>query len=148
MNEPYEDRIKTIARMLDDTLEQAAGKNVPCAGESLGIKLPADECTIFDVDAMNRDHALLLMGSRAVVVRKKSDGPITDRVRFLAPEAFRLLFANRFEGKVTWANAWLSHPRRQAYAGVEFFPDPDGAKSTPGCLDGLRRVSEPFAWCV
>src|SRR5689334_13080143 len=102
MNEPYEDICESIARMTDGTLEQPPGRNARAAGEASGIKMPPD-CTTFDVDAMNLDHALLLMGSRAVVVRERSDGPITDRVRFLAPEAFRLLFANKFEGKVTWA---------------------------------------------
>lgn len=138
MNESYEDIYETIARMFDRPLEQAGDRNALNAAEVSGIKLPPYECTTFDLDAMNRDHALLLMGSRAVVVRERSDGPITDRVRFLAPEAFRLLFANRFEGKVTWANAWLSHPGRRTYAGVEFFPNPDGAKSTPGYLNLWR----------
>jgi hypothetical protein len=96
------------------------------------------ETTVFDVDAINRDYALLLMGSRAVVVRERSDGPITDRVRFLTPEAFRLLYANKFEGKATWANLWFSHPRRRTYAGVEFFPNPDGAKGAPGYLNLYR----------
>src|SRR3954452_25624498 len=135
MNEPFEEIYETIARIFDGTREQAAGRNARDAGGSSGIKLPPDECTTFDVDAMNLNHALLLMGSRAVVVREMPDGPVTDRVRFLAPEAFRLLFANKFEGKLTWANAWLSHPRRRTYAGVEFFPNSDGAKSTPGYLN-------------
>jgi len=138
MSTQYEDRNEAIARMVDSTLEQAAGKNARYAGYALGAPPPRYECGTFDVDAMNRDHALLLMGSRAVVVRERLDGPITDRVRFVAPEAFRLLFANKFEGKNTWANAWLSHPRRRTYAGVEFFPNPDGAESTRGYLNLWR----------
>jgi hypothetical protein len=72
------------------------------------------------------------------VVRERPDGPITDRIRFLAPEAFRLLYANKFEGKTTWANLWFAHPRRRTYAGVEFFPNPDGAKNNPGYLNLWR----------
>jgi Family of unknown function (DUF5906) len=99
---------------------------------------PPDEASAFDVEAINRDHALLLMGSRAVVVRERPDGPITDRIRFLAPEAFRLVNSNRLVGKVPLGNFWLSHPRRRTYAGVEFFPNPDGAKGTYGYLNLWR----------
>lgn len=102
------------------------------------------ESGIFDVDAMNRIYALLLMGSQAVVVMERPDGPVKDRVRLIRLDAFKALFANRHTEvvgaarKVTWAQAWLSHPRRREYNGIEFFPNPDGAKSTSGYLNLWR----------
>jgi hypothetical protein len=53
------------------------------------------EPEIFDVDTINRAHALLIMGSQAVVVMERPDGPVKDRVRFLKLDAFKALFANR-----------------------------------------------------
>ena len=98
----------------------------------------------FDVNAMNRVYALLLMGSQAVIVMECPDGPVKDRVRLLRLDAFKALFANRHievvgaARKVTWAHAWLSHTHRREYKGIEFFPNPDGAKSTPGYLNFWR----------
>src|SRR4051794_7019621 len=122
----------------DDPFESIAQaiEGGPPAAQSPAPSL--DEASAFDVEAINRDHALLLMGSRAVVVRERSDGPITDRIRFLAPEAFRLVNSNRLVGKIPLGNFWLSHPRRRTYAGVEFFPNPDGAKGTSAYLNLWR----------
>ena len=56
-------------------------------------------------------------------------------------------FANSFteiegsDGKirpVTWAKAWHSHPDRRQYAGVEFWPNPDGAAGMPNYLNFWR----------
>jgi hypothetical protein len=102
------------------------------------------EPEIFDVDTINRAHALLIMGSQAVVVMERPDGPVKDRVRFIKLDAFKALFANRHTEvlgaarKLTWAQAWLSHPRRREYKGIEFFPNPDGAKGVPGYLNLWR----------
>src|SRR5581483_5008588 len=101
----------------------------------------------FDVEAINRDYALVLWGRGAVVVKEQPDGPIEDRVRVLSIEAFDHWFANRFteivasDGKIktmTWSRAWRSDRRRRQYAGIEFFPNPDGAEGTPGYLNLWR----------
>jgi Family of unknown function (DUF5906) len=109
----------------------------------------------FDVEGYNRDHALVLMGSKAIVVKENSGGPVDDRHRVLTVEAFRTYYANRFaetrdaDGKVktvTHARAWLDHPDRRQYAGIEFFPNPDGAANTPGYLNlwkGFTVAAKP-----
>ena len=101
----------------------------------------------FSARRMSETYALVLMGSKGVVIREQNDGPIEDRLKVLAPEAFRLWYANRFttirdkDGKekvVTWATAWLNSRERRQYKGIEFFPNPDGAPGTEGYLNLWR----------
>ncbi len=68
------------------TAPEATRRYVPASPRAWG----------FDVDDINRNHALVLMGSRAVVVKERPDGPIEDRVRFLSLEAFYAWFGNCF----------------------------------------------------
>jgi hypothetical protein len=98
----------------------------------------------FDVDEINREFSLVLMGSKPLIFRAQPMAPIDDQHRILGLPAFQAWFSNRFteqrspEGKavvVTWAKAWMTHPRRRQYAGVEFFPNPDGAPGMPGYLN-------------
>jgi hypothetical protein len=101
----------------------------------------------FSVEDLNRDYALVILGGKAVVVHEQSAGPIEERARVLSIEAFNAWFANRptetvsSDGKVKvvpWSRAWLTHRNRRQYAGVEFFPNPDGAEGTPGYLNFWR----------
>ena len=101
----------------------------------------------FDVEEINRSYALAIWGGKAVVVNEQPAGPINDRVRVMSVESMNSWFANRYteivgsDGKVrpvTWAKAWHSHRDRRQYAGVEFFPNPDGAPSTPNYLNFWR----------
>jgi hypothetical protein len=98
----------------------------------------------FDVEELNRSYALAIWGGKAVVVNEQPAGPVNDRVRVMSFESMNSWFANKHtevvgsDGKirvVTWAKAWHSHPDRRSYDGVEFFPNPDGAKGTPGYLN-------------
>lgn len=114
----------------------------------------------FSVEAVNRDHSLVLMGSKAVVVKELRTGPIDDRQRVLTLEAFSAWYSNRFteiidaSGKVktiTWATAWLRSRDRRSYSGIEFFPNPDGAEGTPGYLNlwrgfAFRPAPKPNGW--
>lgn len=101
----------------------------------------------FDVDKINQSYALAVWGGKTVVVNEQPTGPVNDRVRVMSFESMSLWFGNKYteapgpDGKirtVNWAKAWHSHPRRRSYAGVEFFPNPDGAKSTPEYLNFWR----------
>lgn len=110
----------------------------------------------FDVDDLNRQHSLVLMGSKAVVVKERPDGPIEDRVRVLTIDALNAWFANKkteiegSDGKIrvtTWARRWVTHPRRRQFSGIEFFPNPDDAAGTPDYLNlwrgfGVKASSE------
>jgi hypothetical protein len=62
-------------------------------------------------------------------------------------EAFKGWFANRriqiadaggTVRSVPLGQAWLVHPQRRQYEGVEFFPNPDGAKPKPNYLNLWR----------
>lgn len=95
----------------------------------------------YDVEAINKEFAVVLTSTRGMILKESTTGPIQDRVRIMRPDAFRLWFQNRFteivgsNGKArwtTWANAWLADKHRREYDGVEFFPNPDGAGGTPG----------------
>lgn len=115
----------------------------------------------YDVDAINRDYSLVLWGGKAVVVKEQPDGPIEDRVRVLSIDAFDHWHANRFtevvgaDGKLktlTWGKAWRSDRRRRQYAGIEFFPNPDGAESTSDYLNLWRgfgiEPSSDGSWAI
>jgi len=106
--------------------------------------LPGPDAMGFDVDEMNRRFALVLMGSRALVACKQQEAAPEDRLRLLSIHGMHDWFANKFtetvgrDGKIkttTWSRKWLTHPHRRQYEGIEFFPNPDGAKSTPGYLN-------------
>ncbi len=116
----------------------------------------------YDVEAINREFAVVLTGSRGMILKISATGPIHDRVRIMRPDAFRLWLQNRFTQVVgsngeprwkTWAAAWLADKHRREYAGIEFFPNPDGpperqTTSTFGrdlILNRRRRAPMPFS---
>ncbi|TYO60787.1 hypothetical protein FXV83_41960 [Bradyrhizobium hipponense] len=52
---------------------------------------------------------------------------------------------------MTWARAWHSHPDRRQYDGVEFWPNPEGAKGTPNYLNfwrGFDVIPSPSGSCT
>lgn len=109
----------------------------------------------FDVEEMNREWALVLVGSKAVIAHEQPLGRIEDRLSLISVDAFRTWFLNSHtevasgDGKVsgmTWAKRWLAHKRRRQFDGIEFFPNPDGAEGTPGRLNLWRGFAvEPIA---
>lgn len=101
----------------------------------------------FDVEEINRNYAVAIWGGKTVVVNEQAAGPVNDRVRVMSFESQNSWFANRYteikgsDGKVravTWAQAWQRHPDRRQYEGIEFFPNPDGARGTPNYLNFWR----------
>lgn len=100
----------------------------------------------FDAERMNEEWALVLMGSKAVIVHEQPDGPIEDRLRIISIDAFKAWFANRFTESVnadgdlkmtTWATRWLTSSKRRQYKGIEFKPGAD-AEPTEGYLNLWR----------
>lgn len=100
----------------------------------------------FDVDELNKEYALVLLGSKAVIFRDQPNAPLEDKQRLMSPkEGFGLMYANRFTERrdpksgevkaVTWAQAWMQSPDRREYWGVEFHPDPDNAQGTKDYLN-------------
>lgn len=107
------------------------------------------------LDDINANHALVLMGSRAVVLRESAVGPIQDRVKLITLDAFKAYYANRSIRRVRTevddetgetkeivtfpplAPAWLSWKKRRTYDGVEFRPG-GGGDGTPGYFNLWR----------
>ncbi len=136
-----------IARMVDGEIDSS----VPFAAGSCGTDNDADggdpRAWGFNIDEMNRNYALAIWGGKAAVINEQEDGPILDRVRMMTLEAMNSWFGNRLtevkstDGKnraVTWAKAWHAHRQRRQYAGVEFFPNPDGARGTSNYFNFWR----------
>ncbi|MCK1311803.1 primase-helicase family protein [Bradyrhizobium sp. 45] len=99
-----------------------------------------------EIQGINRHHAFTMWGSKAVVVYEDPSGPL--QIRTI--DAFKAWFANRRiqtpdpTGTVRSSplgQAWLSHPQRRQYEGVEFFPNPDGAEPKPNHLNLWRGFS-------
>ena len=130
----------------------ASGPDLPGLDEEseAGSAAPAAQEWGFDIEEMNRQFALVLMGSKAVVVREMTQAKTEDRVRILAIDAFRAYFGNKFtqvtgaDGKIrtiTWADRWLRASARRQYDGIEFHPDRNNAGGTPGYLNLWRGFS-------
>ncbi|MGQ0444731.1 MAG: primase-helicase family protein [Beijerinckiaceae bacterium] len=107
------------------------------------------------IEMLNEEYALILMGSRAVIMREKPLAPVEDRARVLSLEAFKAYFHNKGstvwkrikqpDGSsssqktyVKWALSWLAHRNRRTYDGIEFFPDPENAPGTPNYFNIWR----------
>ena len=120
-----------------DADDSAGGDDEPPEARTFG----------FSVDELNREFALVLMGSKAVVFLEQPTAMIEDQKRMLSLDAFNAWFANRFPERidrsgrivaVTWARAWLQSRERRSYRGIEFFPDRD---NVPGMRDYLNLWS-------
>lgn len=98
------------------------------------------------IAAVNERNALTMWGSKAVVVHEDPSGAI--QIRSL--EAHRAWYANQTIQipdaagnlkSVALGSAWLSHRDRRQYEGVEFFPNPDGARGKPNFLNLWKGFS-------
>ena len=105
---------------------------------------------------MNREFSLVLLGSRAVVMREMPDAPIEDRSRVLSLEAFKAYMQNKSQrivrrvhdeklgrevDKVSYrklAPLWLTSRHRRTYDGIEFHPDPNDEPGTKGYFNLWR----------
>ncbi|PNG27019.1 primase-helicase family protein [Methylocella silvestris] len=110
------------------------------------------------VGGMNSEWALVLMGSRAVIMREMPHAPVEDRTRVVSIDAFRAYLSNQtcvIKGRErqpdgSWktvtrhlklAPLWLNSRRRRTYDGIEFFPDKDDAAGTRGYFNLWRGYS-------
>lgn len=132
---------------LDAAFTQSGLGEEPAPSEDGGGGPPKPKAWGYDVPKLNREWALVLMGSKAVIVHEQDTGPIEDRVRVLTVDAFKAWFLNRFtevignDGKikaVTWADAWLRARMRRQYRGIEFRPSPTAQAPTKDYLNLWR----------
>jgi len=99
----------------------------------------------FSAERLNKEFALVLMGSKAVVfLEQPGVRLIEDEKRILTLDAFNAWFRNTWTeikvagGKIkaiTWATAWQRSPKRRSYRGIEFFPDPNNKPGMPEYLN-------------
>jgi hypothetical protein len=111
-------------------------------GEAEATEGPAEARDLgYSVEAMNRRHALVLIGSKSVVMDENPGAPIEERHTFRTVEAFGHWYANRMtevvgsDGKIktkSWAGRWMQDRKRRQFSGVCFFPNPDGATAPEG----------------
>lgn len=151
-----DDPRQDIARLIDegqpvgtDEFDPAEGRDdaMPAEGGDGSGGPPVPQAWGFDVPRLNEEWALVLMGSKAVIVHEQESGPIEDRVRVLTVDAFKAWFLNRFtqvvgnDGKIkaiTWADAWLRARDRRQYRGIEFKPSPTPEPPTKDYLNLWR----------
>ncbi|MFT6659705.1 primase-helicase family protein [Maritalea sp.] len=103
-----------------------------------------DQLGGFDIEQMNNEWALVLLGSKAALVHEQPQADVEDRIQIRTVDAFHRWYDNKFvywqgaDGKMkpmTYSKVWMSSKHRRQYQGLEFFPNPDGADSTPGYLN-------------
>lgn len=128
------DVLAQIAEAIDKAVPAVVPRDAPAEPSPAPAEdIPEPRTRGFDVDTMNEEFAVVLLGTRSVILYEQKEGPIEDRVRFLTVDAFKVLFQNRKtehwrNGEIvttTWASAWLNHPLRREYKGVEFRPGDD-----------------------
>ena len=117
----------------------------------------------YSTDELNRQWALVLMGSKALMMHETPDGPIEDRHAIRTIEAFHAWHANKFvmveDGKggrkaVPWSKRWFADRKRREYRGIVFHPAPDAASPAPRDYFNLWRGfsveprEKPNGWSI
>ncbi|PLW82523.1 hypothetical protein CWI75_12295 [Kineobactrum sediminis] len=75
-----------------------------------------------EIAALNRDHAVVTVGGKTLVLRERERG-----VDFMGPSDFRNFYNNhQFEGKPL-GSCWMSHPTRRSYSDITFDPSTTAA---------------------
>jgi len=110
----------------DDVRDAVEGSNV--------VALPRAKFTDDYVHRLNERYALVIIGSRAVVMREnRPDAPPHDRLQFLSVSAFKDIHRKDMfkvgDRLRPGGELWMEHPLRRDYDGVEFVP---GAEARPG----------------
>ncbi|MEP1881695.1 MAG: primase-helicase family protein [Roseibium sp.] len=118
--------------------------------DDLGGTGPLPQDWGYSLETLNSEWSLVLIGSKAVMVREQPWAKIEDRVRVVQIDAFRHLLSNTrtqymgSDGKIktiTWAKRWEGERWRRQYDGIEFHPDPQKGEGTKGYLNLWRGFS-------
>jgi hypothetical protein len=104
-----------------------------------------DQLGGFSIEEMNKEWALVLLGSKAVMVHEQPYAQeIEDRLQIRTVDAFNRWYDNKFvfwkaaDGRMkpmTWSKVWMHSSDRRQYRGLEFFPCSDGVQGSPGYLN-------------
>lgn len=107
------------------------------------------------IDEVNERHALVLIGSRAVVIKENGpDAPVGERLQILSVEAFQHWYRNRtFRVGDKWKSLgelWMSSADRRQFHGMEFAPSPDDSGGREGYYNlwrGFEVEPDPSGDC-
>lgn len=157
------DRAGEVAALIEGAREvefddEAGAAPEPAAGgeppeppgdgpEEGGDDAPQPKAWGYDVGKMNERYAMVLMGANAVVMEEDPSAPMEERHQVRSIHAFKAWLANRFTqvkrgGKtitLTWADRWLTDPKRRQFRGIVFHPAPDEASPAPAEYFNLWR---------
>ncbi len=100
------------------------------------------------VARINRDHALVLVGGKALVLREAEGESGYVEAIFQKPADFKLWHANErvvvHDANMGVGDAWLIHPERRQYRGVTFQPQGWGRPEGGGEPAARLEVPENF----
>ena len=87
-----------------------------------------------DIERINANHALAMVGGKAVILREHTDRHGIPLVDFGSVESFKQFHLNQeverdgMRKPIPLGDYWMRHPRRRQYESVEFNPLPVGSK--------------------
>lgn len=107
----------------------------------------------YDVAKINEQFAVVLIGSRAVVLKETPNGSPAERYQFLSRDALLTWLGNRFvigeDGRPwTWGRRWLADKERRQYEGLEFEPAGDGRAGWYNLWRGFEVEPAPGDWSL
>lgn len=80
--------------------------------------------TLHYLEAINKDHALVLVEGSYFVIHETLDEKGKPKRNFLNDQAFKRKYSNRtLQKRGTWATEWLEWPNRREYQGICFAPE-------------------------
>ena len=118
---------------------------IPPHPDELEFEVNATSIEGQTIHEMNKEYAVVLLKSKAVIMRDDWDITTPDQttVSFAAPKEMYVWFKNKKivvptkDGKVkemTKYDYWLEHPERREYRGINFVPDEEREFMTPAGL--------------
>jgi hypothetical protein len=115
----------------DDVAGALRAASKLAAGKRARRRLRTDDRILDAIEEINRNHALVLIGDRALVLREHLDETRRQAISFMSPDTMRVWKANekfhngdRPQGI---GSIWLEHPARRQYEGLHFAPGEDRA---------------------
>ncbi|MCV0428344.1 MAG: hypothetical protein K5905_23045, partial [Roseibium sp.] len=147
-----------VAADAEDYLEEGEAED----DNDTGSSAPVPQTWGYSLEKMNKEWALVLIGSKVAMVREQPHAKEEDRVRVVQVDSFHKLYNNRPTQvmgadlkikTISWSKCWESERHRRQFDGIEFFPNPDDEKGTKGYLNlwqGFSYQPDPKAgkWAI
>lgn len=131
----------------DEAADMLEGANVAA--------FPGSRFTPELIDEVNEKHALVLIGSKAVVMKENGrHAPVGERIQILSVDAFNHWYRNRlYQVQDKWktlGELWMGNWQRRQYHGMEFAPSPDMSAGREGYYNlwqGFEVEPDPSGDC-